>query len=60
MVALVLRLDVIWSADWVIDLGPEAGDDGGRGVDVAFAGLRTVQVVACVRGDDRDRAGVDR
>ena len=24
------NLDVIRSADWVIDLGPEAGDDGGR------------------------------
>jgi excinuclease ABC subunit A len=24
------NLDVIKSADWVIDLGPEGGDDGGR------------------------------
>jgi len=24
------NLDVIKCADWVIDLGPEAGDDGGR------------------------------
>jgi excinuclease ABC subunit A len=23
------NLDVIWSADWLIDLGPEAGEDGG-------------------------------
>jgi excinuclease ABC subunit A len=24
------NLDVIKTADWVIDLGPEGGDDGGR------------------------------
>ena len=24
------HLDVIKSADWIIDLGPEGGDDGGR------------------------------
>ena len=24
------NLDVIKSADWVIDLGPDGGDDGGR------------------------------
>ena len=29
------NLDVIKSADWVIDLGPEAGDDGGQ---VVFEG----------------------
>ena len=29
------NLDVIRTADWVIDLGPEAGDDGGR---LVFAG----------------------
>jgi hypothetical protein len=34
-----------------------AGDDGRRGVDVAFTGLRTVQVMAEVGGDDGDRAG---
>jgi excinuclease ABC subunit A len=30
MVAIEHHLDVIGSADWVIDLGPEAGADGGR------------------------------
>ena len=34
-----------------------AGDDGGGGVGVAFTGLRTVQVMAEVGGDDDDRAG---
>lgn len=29
------NLDVIKAADWVIDLGPEAGDNGGE---VVFAG----------------------
>ena len=29
------NLDVIRSADWVIDLGPDAGDQGGE---VVFAG----------------------
>jgi excinuclease ABC subunit A len=29
------NLDVVRSADWIIDLGPEAGDEGG---DVVFAG----------------------
>jgi excinuclease ABC subunit A len=29
------NLDVIRAADWVIDLGPEAGDDGGN---MVFAG----------------------
>ena len=28
-------MDVIKCADWVIDLGPEAGDDGGE---IVFAG----------------------
>ena len=29
------NLDVVRAADWVIDLGPEAGDDGGH---LVFAG----------------------
>ena len=29
------NMDVIRCADWVIDLGPEAGDDGG---DLVYAG----------------------
>ena len=30
MVVIEHNLDVIKSADWIIDLGPEGGDDGGR------------------------------
>ena len=37
------HLDVIKRADWVIDLGPEAGDDGGRVV----ARARPRQVAEC-------------
>jgi len=37
------NLDVIWSADWVIDLGPEAGDEGGT---VVLAGTPE-QVADC-------------
>ncbi len=32
------NLDVIKCADWVIDLGPEAGDEGGK---LVFAGIPT-------------------
>jgi len=39
------NLDVVKSADWVIDLGPQGGDEGGRvvaaGPPEAVAGERT-------------------
>ena len=38
------NLDVIKTADWVVDLGPEGGDEGGRivaeGTPEAVAGVR--------------------
>ena len=36
LVVIEHNTDVIKSADWVIDLGPEAGDGGG---DLVFAGV---------------------
>ncbi len=30
MLVIEHNLDVIKSADWLIDLGPEGGDEGGR------------------------------
>jgi len=47
------NLDVIKSADWVIDLGPEAGEDGGRlvaeGTPEEIAGCAESQTGAALR-----------
>jgi len=39
------NLDVIKTADWVIDMGPEGGDDGGR-----IIAKGTPEEVAAVKG----------
>ncbi|MBF0154914.1 MAG: hypothetical protein HQL64_14325, partial [Magnetococcales bacterium] len=43
VVAIEHNLDVVKSCDWVIDLGPEGGEGGGR---ILVAGPPE-QVVAC-------------
>jgi excinuclease ABC subunit A len=43
VVVIEHNLQVIWSADWVIDLGPEAGDAGGQ---IVVQGA-PAQVAAC-------------
>ncbi|MCB0176307.1 MAG: hypothetical protein KDJ97_37765, partial [Anaerolineae bacterium] len=39
------NLDVIRSADWIIDLGPEGGDDGGE-----IIAIGTPETVAQIEG----------
>jgi len=52
LIVIAHRLEVMASADWIIDLGPGAGDEGGRVVaqgtpeDVAKSGSPTGQVLA--------------
>ena len=56
------NLDVIRTADWIIDLGPEGGDAGGRiiaeGTPEAVASVRASHTGAFLRrvlGDERKR-----
>jgi excinuclease ABC subunit A len=51
VVVIEHNLDVIKSADWIIDLGPEGGDEGGR---VVAAG--TPEQVARARASHTGRA----
>ncbi|HTS22792.1 MAG TPA: excinuclease ABC subunit UvrA [Casimicrobiaceae bacterium] len=43
LVVIEHNLDVIGAADWIVDLGPEGGEDGGR---VVVAGTKA-EVIAC-------------
>jgi excinuclease ABC subunit A len=45
IVVIEHNLDVIKTADWVIDIGPEGGDDGGR-----IIATGTPEQVAGVKG----------
>jgi excinuclease ABC subunit A len=54
VVVIEHQLDVIRSADWVVDLGPEAGDDGGRivaqGTPEAVARVSASHTGRCLAG----------
>ncbi|MDA7980075.1 MAG: excinuclease ABC subunit UvrA [Pirellulales bacterium] len=53
VVVIEHNLDIIKNADWVIDLGPEAGSDGGR---IVFAGTPE-ELVAHAETSQRRRNG---
>ncbi|MDA1049754.1 MAG: excinuclease ABC subunit UvrA [Planctomycetota bacterium] len=58
VVVIEHNLDVIKQADWVIDMGPEAGEDGGR---VVFAGTPEELVAYAASGGDKEtRRGGDK
>jgi excinuclease ABC subunit A len=48
------NLDVVKSADWLIDLGPEAGEEGGR-----IVAQGTPEEVAAVPGSHTGQALAD-
>jgi excinuclease ABC subunit A len=63
VVVIEHNLDVIRTADWIVDLGPEGGDAGGHivaeGTPEAVAGVRASHTGAFLRrvlGDERRRA----
>jgi excinuclease ABC subunit A len=54
VVVIEHNLDVIKQADWIIDMGPEAGEGGGR---VVFAGTPEGLVEYATRADDKVTEG---
>jgi excinuclease ABC subunit A len=54
VVVIEHNLDVIKTADWIIDMGPEAGDQGGR-VTVVGTPERIVQNVQPIAGNNGQR-----
>ena len=54
VVVIEHNLDVIKQADWIIDMGPEAGEGGGR---VVFAGTPEDLVAYTKSGKERGRGG---
>jgi excinuclease ABC subunit A len=67
VVVIEHNLDVIKTADWIIDLGPEGGDEGGRlvaagtpehvaAVDVSYTGQFLRKVVTAAGSQRKPRA----
>ncbi len=69
VVVIEHNMDVVKVADWIIDLGPDGGDDGGRIVSAGtpeetaeqstYTGLHLREELARFTGDDEEEEDVD-